>query len=533
MNGVGAYLRICADHFYVTDRVVDALSASASEQRLPTDLYSVYGSRTIGGAERLTTSNTFQQMPDQNSTALRFLQWLVAIGFFMQTLDSTIVNTALPTMAHSLGESPLKMQSVIIAYGLTMAMFIPASGWLADRFGICRTYSAAILLFVVGSACCALSHTLTQLVIARIVQGMGGAMLLPIGRLSLMRAFPPAQLLAAMSFVAIPGLVGPLIGPTLGGWIVEVASWRWIFLINIPIGVIGLIATRIYMPAGRDVQPGRFDLSGYLLISTGMFAVSLALDGLSELGLRHAMVLLLLFFGLASLTAYWLHAAKTEHPLFSTDLFKIRTFSIGILGNLFARVGSGSMPFLVPLLLQVTLGYSPVQAGMAMVPLAVAAIMTKRYVTQLITRAGYRMVLVSNTFLLGAAMASFALITPTQPIWLRIIQLGIFGMLNSIQFTAMNTIVLKDLDRTNASSGNSLLSVVQMLSISMGVAAAGALLAIFNDLYARGDATRALPAFHATFICVGILTSMSAWIFWQLAPDIRSVHKTEAPVDLG
>lgn len=472
-------------------------------------------------------------MPPPTSNALRFLQWIVAVGFFMQTLDATIVNTALPTMAHSLGESPLQMQSVVIAYGLTMAMFIPASGWLADRFGIRRTYFVAILLFVIGSVSCALSHTLTQLVISRILQGIGGAMLLPVGRLSLLRAVPPKQLLAAMSFIAIPGLVGPLIGPTLGGWIVEVASWRWIFLINIPIGAVGLIATRIYMPEGRDTQQGRFDLAGYLLIATGMVAVSLALDGLSEPGMRHVMVLLLLFFGLVSLSAYWLHAVKTEHPLFSPDLFKVRTFSIGILGNMFARIGSGSMPFLVPLLLQVTLGYSPVRAGLMMIPIAVAAIAAKHFVAQLITRAGYRTVLVSNTFLLGAAIASFALVTDSQPLSLRIIQLAFFGMLNSIQFTAMNMIVLKDLDRVHASGGNSLLSVVQMLSMSMGVAASGALLATFNDLYTQGDTTRALPAFHATFICVGILTSLSAWIFWQLAPEIRSTDKTHETVDLG
>ena len=464
---------------------------------------------------------------------MRFLQWLVAVGFFMQTLDSTIVNTALPTMARSLGESPLRMQSVIIAYGLTMAMFIPASGWLADRFGIRRTYFAAIVLFILGSASCAASQTLTQLVIARVLQGIGGAMLLPVGRLALLRAFTPQRLLYAMSFVAIPGLVGPLIGPTLGGWIVEVSSWRWIFLINIPIGLLGLAATRVYMPVGKSAQVARFDLAGYLLIAAGMIAISLALDGLSELGLRRVMVMLLLFFGLASLTAYWLHAAQSSHPLFSPELFKIRTFTIGVLGNMFARIGSGSMPFLVPLLLQLTLDYSPFEAGLMMLPIAGAAILTKRVVTRVITRAGYRRVLVSNTVLLGCAMASFALITATQPIWIRIVQLAIFGMLNSIQFTAMNTLVLKDLDHAHASGGNSLLSVVQMLSMSMGVAAAGTLLATFNELYAHGDTTRALPAFHATFVCVGILTTLSAWIFWQLAPEIKPTDTTETAVEVG
>src|SRR3982751_2979143 len=232
--------------------------------------------------------------------SLRMLLWLVAIGFFMQTLDATIVNTTLPAMARSFGESPLRMQSVVVAYSLTMAMLIPASGWIADRFGTRRVYVGAIVLFVLGSVACALSGNLMQLVAARVVQGMGGAMLLPVGRLAVLRAFPRERFLQAMSFIAIPGLVGPLIGPTLGGWLAQAASWHWIFLINVPVGVIGVLATLRFMPAPVPVAVGRFDLAGYLMLAFGMAAVSLALDGLSGLGLRQASVLFLMIFGLAS-----------------------------------------------------------------------------------------------------------------------------------------------------------------------------------------------------------------------------------------
>jgi EmrB/QacA subfamily drug resistance transporter len=464
--------------------------------------------------------------------SLNLLLWLVAVGFFMQTLDTTIVNTALPAMAASLGEKALRMQSVVIAYALTMAMLIPASGWIADRFGTRRAFLSAIVLFMVGSLCCAASRSLPQLIAARVLQGTGGAMLLPVGRLAVLRAFPREKLLQAMSFVAIPGLIGPLIGPTLGGWLVEVATWHWIFLINIPIGLVGCLTTFLYMPDSRVSDVAPFDAAGFGLLSLGMAAISLSLDGLSELNLRHAVVLLMLIFGLACLTAYWLRAAQRPHPLFSPKLFQTPTYSIGLLGNLFARLGSGSMPFLIPLFLQVSLGYTPFHAGMMMLPTSLGAILSKRIVTPIITRIGYRRMLVINTVLVGSAMASFALISREHATWVEIIQLALFGIVNSMQFTAMNTVTLKDLSGAGASSGNSLLSMVQMLSMSLGVAAAGGLLTTFVDVFGSGPA-HAVPAFHATFICVGLITAVSAWIFWQLSDEVSSVPREPPPQDLG
>src|ERR1700733_3295717 len=467
-------------------------------------------------------------MPPERS--LRILLWLVATGFFMQTLDSTIVNTALPAMAASMGEKPLSMQSVVIAYALTMAMLIPASGWIADRYGLRRAFMTAIVMFTIGSILCAASRSLLQLTAARVLQGAGGAMLMPVGRLAVLRAYPREKLLYAMSIVGVPGMVGPLVGPTLGGWLVQVASWHWIFLINIPIGLAGGVATARFMPQDRVPQIPRFDISGYLLLAVGMVATSFALDGLSELSFQHATVLILLVFGLASLAAYWLRAAQQPDPLFPPKIFQTPTFSIGLLGNLFARLGSGSMPFLVPLLLQISLGYTPFHAGMMMLPTSIAAIASKRIVTPLITRVGYRKTLVVNTILVGAAMATFSLISPREPLWLTIVQLAFFGCVNSLQFTAMNTVTLKDLDGNEATSGNSLLSMVQMLSLSLGVAAAGGLLASFVTDYRH---RRELLAFHATFICVGLMTSASAGIFWQLSKDVAPGHEKEEPPDLG
>ena len=338
----------------------------------------------------------------------RFLPWLVAVGFFMQALDSTILNTALPRMAADLHESPLRMQSVVIAYMLTVALLIPVSGWLADRFGTRRVYLGAIILFTLGSLACAMSNHLGLLVAARVLQGIGGALLLPVGRLAILKTFPRDQLLRALAFVTMPGLIGPLIGPSLGGWLVEVASWHWIFLINIPVGLAGALATARLMPDLRGAPGLRFDMAGFALFGGGMVMVSIALQGLGERALGFAASMVLLFAGLACLAGYWLYAARAEQPLFRLSLFGIRTFAVGLLGNLFARLGSGAMPFLTPLFLQVGLGYSPSVAGMSMIPSALGAIFAKTFAERLINRFGYRGVLVVNTLVLGCMIAGFA-----------------------------------------------------------------------------------------------------------------------------
>ncbi|HEY2254567.1 MAG TPA: multidrug transporter subunit MdtD [Variovorax sp.] len=457
------------------------------------------------------------------------LLWLVAVGFFMQTLDGTIINTALPAMAASLGASPLRMQSVVVSYALAMAMLIPASGWIADRFGTRRVFFSAILLFGLGSVLCALSSDLRELVAARVLQGMGGAMLLPVGRLALLRSVPRDEFLAAMSFVAIPGLIGPLLGPTLGGWLVEYASWHWIFLINVPVGLVGCIATLRVMPDLRaEVQ--RFDGFGYALLAFGMVAVSLAIDGVSSLGLHGVGVVVLMVFGFAAVTTYWLHAARRQYPLFEPSLFGIPTLRIGLLGNLFSRLGSGCMPFLVPLLLQVSMNYSPLRSGLMMLPIALAGMAMKRATTPLILRFGYRQVLVVNTALVGLTMATFAFASPGQPVGLQILQLIVFGAVNSLQFTAMNTITLKDLGGSMASSGNTLLSMVQMLAMSMGVAAASAVLAAYNDVFGSSAPLEILHAFEATFASMGLITLASALIFWQLPGEERAVRPAQPEV---
>ncbi len=443
---------------------------------------------------------------------LNILLWLVACGFFMQTLDGTIVNTALPSMALSLHESPLKMQSVVVIYSMAMAMLIPASGWISDRFGIRRVYLCAIFFFVAGSALCAASSSLTDVLLARALQGFGGAMLLPVGRLSILRSFPRHQFLQAMSFIAVPGMIGPLIGPALGGWLVENASWQWIFLINLPVGTIGFIASAVFMKDELTPSLSNFDWLGYGLLAVTMDALCLAIDGSSSLGLEPTSIWGLSLLGFLSLSAYVYHAFKNASPLFSATLFNTSSLSVGLLGNLFSRLGGASLPFLVPLMLQISMDFSPLEAGLMMLPAALTGMLMKPLTTSIISRLGYKKVLLINTILVSLSMFVFIWATPFLPTWIIVLALAAFGGLNSLQFTAMNTLTLIDLKNDQASSGNALLAMVQMLAMGLGVAVAGKLLNTFVH-FSPADT---LLAFHWTFAVMGVITLASTLIYTQL-----------------
>ncbi len=444
------------------------------------------------------------------------LLWLVAIGFFMQTLDTTIVNTAIPSMAASLGESPLQMQAVVVSYTLVMAVLILVSSWLADKFGTRRVYLLSILLFTLGSFFCASSRTLTELIISRVIQGMGGAMLQPVGRLAVLRAFPHEKFLKAISFVTIPALIGPLLGPTLGGWLSETFSWHWIFLINIPVGIVGFIFTFLYMDDYRLPKAPAFDVIGFAMVAVAMVSVSYALDGVVELGLRRATAVLIIVVGLIFAGCYWLHASRKKDALFPTTLFGVRTFRVGILGNFFSRLGSNGAPFLLPLFFQVGLGFSPIKSGLMMLPAAVAGILVKKYVVTLIDKLGYRTTLMGNTIALGLMLASVSLLSGATPLWLMCVLLFVFGGVNSLQFSAMNSITLKDLDGSSASSGNSFLSMIMIFSMSLGVALAAVLLSMFGELAKSENVANHLFAFHASFISIGLVSIITAMVFAQL-----------------
>ncbi|MGQ9374820.1 multidrug transporter subunit MdtD [Acinetobacter tandoii] len=443
----------------------------------------------------------------------RLLVFLVSIGFFMQALDTTIVNTAIPAMAKHLHEDPLNMHSVVVAYVLAVAACIPLSGWLADRFGVRNTYLAAIIIFTLASLGCGLSQSLNQLLMFRIIQGIGGALLLPVGRLAMLKLIPRDQFLSAMSLMSLAGLIGPLIGPTLGGWLVEVATWHWIFLINLPMGVLGILVTLKALPNATEPSVQAFDFSGFLWLVIAMVGLSLGIESFASTAHGHWQGLALIGLGLFSSAIYAYHAHTHQNALFRSRLFKNKIYAIGILGNFFARLGGNAFPFLLPLMLQVAFHFEPFITGLMMIPLVLGSLVSKPIVRPVIQRFGYRTVLVVNTILVGSALASFALTTADTPLWLRTLHFFICGMLNSTQFVAMNTFTLKDLSQQNASSGNSFLSMIMMLSMSIGVALAGTLINLFTAHYGVAQVT---TAFQMTFICLGAINIITAAIFWKI-----------------
>lgn len=444
----------------------------------------------------------------------RLLVLLVAIGFFMQGLDTTIVNIAVAEMAKQLGENPLKMHSVVVAYVLAAAACIPLSGWLADRFGVRNTYLSAIVIFTLASLGCGLSSTLHQLLFFRVVQGIGGALLLPIGRLSMLKIIPRQQFLAAMSLMSLAGLLGPLMGPSLGGWLVAAFSWHWIFLINVPIGIIGCLLTLKIMPNVKETQVSRFDFRGFILLLISMVGLSLALEVAANPHYSSGLGWGLLGLGLLAMLAYAFHAHWHHNALFRSRLFRDNpVFSIGILGNIFARFGGHAIPFVLPLMLQVVFGIGPIETGLMMMPLVLGSLASKPIIRPMIQALGYQRFLLINTLLMGLCIASFALTTADMPLWLRSLHFFLMGLLNSLQFVSMNTLTLKDLPQQDASKGNSFLSMIQMVSMSIGVALAGTLINFFTQQYGAGQITQ---AFHATLICLGAINIIALLIFIRI-----------------
>ncbi|WP_202304658.1 MFS transporter [Dryocola clanedunensis] len=450
--------------------------------------------------------------------AVRWQLWIVAFGFFMQSLDTTIVNTALPSMAASLGESPLHMHSVIVAYVLTVAVMLPASGWLADRVGVRNIFFTAIVLFTIGSLLCAHSSTLNELVLSRVVQGIGGAMMVPVGRLTVMKIVPREQYMAAMTFVTLPGQIGPLLGPALGGLLVEYASWHWIFLINLPVGIIGCIATLWLMP-NYTMQTRRFDASGFLLLAFGMAALTIALDGQKGLGISSLTLGLLVAGGVLSMLLYLWHARGNENALFNLNLFKTRTFSLGLFGSFCGRIGSGMLPFMTPVFLQIGLGFSPFHAGLMMVPMVLGSMGMKRIVVQVVNRFGYRNVLVASTLGLALVILLFMATALLGWYYLLPVVLFILGMVNSTRFSSMNTLTLKDLPDDLASGGNSMLSMVMQLSMSIGVTVAGMLLGMYGHHQLTPDSGVVHTVFLYTYLSMAVIIALPALVFARVPRD--------------
>src|SRR5882762_9553884 len=401
-----------------------------------------------------------------SDTAKRLVPWLVAVGFFMESLDTTILNTAVPAIAHSLKVPPLSMKAVLASYTLSLAVFIPISGWMANRFGTRRVFASAIGIFTLGSFLCGISNNIHLLVACRILQGSGGAMMLPVGRITMVRTFAKSELINAMSFVAIPGLVGPMLGPVIGGAIIGYFHWSVIFFVNIPIGLLGLYMVHRHLPNYREKRNYPLDIIGLVLFGSGIALLSYVLEVFGETSLSNREMLGLLGISAALLAAYGLHTKRTAHPLLRLKLLRVRTFRVAVSGNLFTRLGIGGIPFLLPLLYQVGLGFSPLQSGLLIMPQAFAAMSLKLTMPLILKRFGYRTVLVTNTILLGVMIMLFATISLGTPVWLIVIMAFIYGFLTSQQYTSMNSLAYADVNDREASAASTIASTVQQMAVS-------------------------------------------------------------------
>jgi EmrB/QacA subfamily drug resistance transporter len=454
------------------------------------------------------------QPPSASSKQL--LPWLVAVAFFMESLDTTILNTAVPVISEALEVAPLSMKSVLASYTLSLAVFIPISGWMADRFGTRRVFASAIGLFTLGSFLCGISSDIHLLVACRILQGCGGAMMVPVGRLTLVRTFAKSELIRAMSFVAIPGLIGPMLGPIAGGLIVGYLQWRFIFFVNLPIGLAGLVMVYLHLPDYREENTNPLDIVGLILFGSGIALLSYVLEIFGEHALGLGEILGLLTLSLTLIAGYGLHATRTAFPLLQMTLFRIRTFSAAVSGSFFTRLGIGGVPFLLPLLYQVGLGFTPVQSGLLIMPQALAAMSSKFIIPKILDRVGYRGVLISNTVILGVLLMLFATIGPATPLWIIVAQAFCFGAFTSLQYTSMNTLVYADIDEHKTSSASSIASTAQQMSISFGVAAAGLVTAFFIPDRSHSTRSEMIHGIHQAFLVLGGLTVLSTIVFYRL-----------------
>jgi EmrB/QacA subfamily drug resistance transporter len=472
------------------------------------------------------------EQPATGTLPRRLLPWLVAVAFFMQALDTTILNTAVPSIAHALGVAPLSIKAVLSSYTLSLAVFIPISGWMANRFGTRRVFSGAIALFTLGSLLCGVSRNIHVLVACRVLQGCGGAMMVPVGRLTLVRAFPKSELVRAMSFVAIPGLLGPMLGPVAGGLITAYLHWSVIFFINVPIGLAGLYLVYRNLPDYREASTPALDILGLVLFSSGIALLSYVLEVFGEHRLNGLMVLALLAVSALLLAAYGVHTARAAQPLLRLALFRIRTFRAAVSGSFFTRISVGGIPFLLPLLYQVGLGYTPVQSGLLMVPQALAAMSLKMIMPRILTRFGFRAVLVSNTTILGMLILSFATIGASTPVWLIVMQVFTYGFVSSLQYTSMNTLVYADVAGEAASNASTIASTAQQLSLSFGVATASLVAALFVPDRFHTLAPDMIHGIHQAFLVLGVATIVSTIVFRGLkAADGESIsqHRVEVP----
>ena len=446
----------------------------------------------------------------------RGLIWLVSAAFFMQALDSTVVNTAVPVMAEALRVTPLGMRTALTSYVLTLAVLIPASPWLCDRLGTRRVFGIAIIIFGVGSLLCGVAQSLPELVAARVLQGVGGASLMPVGRYVLVRSIEKREFVRAMSTVATFGLLGAVMGPLIGGALVEYTSWRLIFLINVPVAIAGFWMNQRDMPDYRLDRANRFDLTGFLLFATASALLLTASELAGASPVPWSRIGLFTLVSVMLCVVYLWHSRRTPFPVADLTLLRIRSVQVALAGGLFTRLGISGMFLILMLFLQVGCGWSPLEAGAIMVPQAIGSIVAKWAINRVLIYYGYRRLLLGNTLIVAALLAMFALLGPTTPMWVVAALAFFYGGFAGLQYTAMNTLIYTDLDIKHASMASSMASTVQYLAMSFGIALATLLMQALLQGHSHAGY---IASFRWTVLILAVVTAGASRVFSQLRHD--------------
>lgn len=458
----------------------------------------------------------------------KLLPLIVACALFMENTDSTVIATSLPVIAKSLGEDPIALKLALTSYLVSLAVFIPISGWMADRFGARTIFRTALGIFMLGSVLCAFSNSLGAFVGARFIQGMGGAMMVPVGRLVILRSVEKSELVSALAYLTVPALVGPVVGPVVGGFITTYFDWRWIFFINLPIGLLGIALATMFFEDVREEDVAPLDITGFLLSSTGFAALMLGL----ATGGRHLVPVAVSYgcvaFGIAALILYWFHARRLAYPVLNLSLLRIPTYRIGVLGGSIFRIGIGAIPFLLPLMLQLGFGLDALQSGLITFASAAGALVMKTLAKTILARFGFRGVLTFNALIGSAFLAASGLFTPSTPHWIMLGVLFVGGCFRSLQFTGINALSYADVSNRDMSSATSFSSVAQQLSLSLGITV-GAFALEAANLY-NGGKTLGAGDFWPAFVLVGLISASSALWMIRLKPDAGAEVSGHAPV---
>ncbi|WP_144109370.1 MFS transporter [Paraburkholderia sp. BCC1886] len=463
-------------------------------------------------------------MPVSSPAAMRpggspLITTLVAAALFMENLDGSIIATALPQMAHSFHIRPVDLSVGMTSYLLTLAVFIPISGWLADRIGVRTVFTAALAIFTAASMLCGVTDTLVEFTGARILQGIGGAMMVPVGRLAVLRVTPKEQLMRAISIITWPGLIAPVLGPPLGGFITTYSSWRWIFYLNVPLGLIGIVLAWRFVGSERDADCRAFDGLGFLLTGVAGTSVMYAMEAIGRDDASWHSALLFLGIGLAACAAAWFHLTRSAHPLIDLSAFRIKTFRVAIGGGSLFRISIAAVPFLLPLMFQVGFGMNPFQSGLLTLAVFAGNLSTKLVTTQIMRRFGFRTVLVVNGAFAALTLASMSLLEPATPYGWILLALFVSGVARSLQFTAINTLGFADVPKPQMSGASTLSSTLSQMTMGMGVAAGA--IALRLAAWWHGHAAHALtPAdFSLAFLLVAALSVMAIFDVFTLSSD--------------